>query len=96
LDVCAEGASPDVAALAQGLDDRDRRLLLEIAFESSPLGAVWEEAQSCLDVLHRRRAEEELAAVQRQIEAQPASGPAQGEDMRRLLARKQELRQRLA
>jgi hypothetical protein len=38
-----------------------------------------------------------LAAVQRQIEAQPASASAsaQGEDMRRLLARKQELRQRL-
>lgn len=95
LEACTEGASPDVAALAQGLDDRDRRLLLEIAFESSPLGTAWEEAQSCLDVLHRRRAEEELAAVQRQIEAQPASGPVQGEDLRQLLARKQELRQRL-
>jgi DNA primase len=99
MEVCAEGVSPDVAALAQSLDDRDRRMLLEIAFESSPQGAVWEEAQSCLDVLHRRRAEEELAAVQRQIEAQPVSGSAsggQGEDLRRLLARKQELRQRLS
>jgi DNA primase len=96
LDACAAGASPDVAALAQTLDDRDRRLLLEIAFENSPLSAAWEEAQSCLDVLQRRRTEEELAAVQRQIEAQPATGSAQGENMRRLLARKQELRQRLA
>ncbi len=66
-------------------------MLLEIAFESSPQGAVWEEAESCLEVLHRRRAEEELAAVQRQIEAQPASAASgQGEDMRRLLEQKLE------
>jgi DNA primase len=97
IEACAEGKSPDVAALAQGLDDRDRRILLEIAFESSPQGAAWEEAESCLEVLRRRQAEEELAAVQRQIEAQPASAAlGQGDDMRRLLARKQELRQRLA
>ena len=91
MEACAKGMSPDVAALAQGLDDRDRRMLLEIAFESSPQGAVWEEAESCLEVLHRRRAEEELAAVQRQIEAQPASA-ASGldEDMRRLLEQKLE------
>ena len=95
MEVCAEGKAPDVAALAQGLEDRDRRILLEIAFESSPLGAVWEEAESCLEVLHGRRAEEELAAVQRQIEAQSAPAAAQGDEMRRLLVRKQELRQRL-
>ena len=35
--------------------------------------ATWEEAESCLEVLRRRKAEEELAAVQRQIEAQPAA-----------------------
>jgi DNA primase len=95
MEADTEGRAPDVATLAQGLDERDRRTLLEIAFENSPQGsAEWEEAESCLEVLRRRRAEEELAAVQRQIEAQPASG--QGEDLRRLLARKQELRQRLA
>jgi DNA primase len=92
MEACAEGASPDVAALAQGLDDRDRRMLLEIAFESSPQGAAWEEAESCLEVLYRKRTEEELAAVQRQIEA----GSGRGEELRQLLARKQELRQRLA
>jgi DNA primase len=91
LEACAEGRTPDVAAVAQGLGERDRRVLLEIAFESAPDGG-WEEAQSCLEVLQRRRMEEELAAVQREIEAQPAAGS----DLRRLLARKQELRQRLA
>jgi hypothetical protein len=90
MEACAKGMSPDVAALAQGLDDRDRRMLLEIAFENSPLSAAWEEAESCLEVLQRKRTEEELAAVQRQIES------GSGEDLRRLLARKQELRQRLA
>jgi DNA primase len=90
MEACAGGASPDVAALAQGLEDRDRRMLLEIAFENSPLSAAWEEAESCLEVLQRKRTEEELAAVQRQIES------GSGEDLRRLLARKQELRQRLA
>jgi len=95
LEACAEGQLPDVAALAQALEDRDRRLLLEIAFEGSP-GTGWEEAESCLEVLHRRRAEEELAAVQRQIEAQPVAAAGQGDDLRQLLVRKQELRRRLS
>jgi DNA primase len=92
LEASVEGRTPDVAAVAQGLEERDRRVLLEIAFEGAPHGAGWEEAESCLEVLQRRRMEEELAAVQREIEAQPAAGA----DLRRLLARKQELRQRLA
>jgi DNA primase len=96
IDACAAGNAPDVAVLAQGLEDRDRRLLLEIAFESSPESATWEEAASCLDVLRRRLLKEELAALQRQIEAHPASGVGQPEALRELLARKQELRQRLA
>ena len=84
MEACVEGATPDVAALSQGLDDRDRRILLEIAFESSPQGAVWEEAESCLEVLHRRRAEGGWQR-KRQIEAQPAFRPAA--EMR--MARKQ-------
>jgi DNA primase len=90
LEACAEGKLPDVAALAQGLEDRDRRMLLEIAFEGSP-GTGWEEAESCLEVLRRRQAEEELAAVQRQMAA-----AGQGEESSRLLARKLELRRRLS
>jgi len=44
--------------------------------------------------LRRRRAEEELATVQRQIETQAAVAGSSGE-LRRLLERKQELRRRL-
>ncbi len=90
---CESGERPDAATLAMSLEDRDRRLLFEIAFEAAA-APTWEEAESCLTVLRRRRAEEELAAVQRQIETQAAVAGSSGE-MRRLLERKQELRRRL-
>jgi DNA primase len=90
---CESGARPDAASLAMALEDRDRRLLFEIAFETGA-PPTWEEAESCLLVLRRRRAEEELATVQRQIETQAAVAGSSGE-MRRLLERKQELRRRL-
>jgi DNA primase len=77
----------DVAA---ALEDRDRRLFFEILFEDSG-ELTWEEAESCVEALHHRRAEKELAEVQRSIEANP-SGP----EMRGLLERKQELMRRLA
>ncbi|MFY9584352.1 MAG: DNA primase [Candidatus Acidiferrales bacterium] len=93
LEVCRTGERPDSAALANTLDEKDRRLLFEIVFEPAA-EPTWEEAESCLRVLRRRQAEEELAAVQKQIEERPAA-PGDGE-LRRLLARKQELRQRLA
>jgi DNA primase len=91
---CETGERPDAAALAMALEDRDRRLLFEIAFETGA-APTWEEAESCLAVLRRRRAEEELSSVQRQIETQSAVPNSSGE-MRRLLERKQELRRRLA
>ena len=91
----AEGVRPDAAALALSLEDRDRRLLFEIAFETAA-PPTWEEAQSCLAVLRRRRAEEELSVVQKQIESfAAATSAAAGGDLRRLLERKQELRRRL-
>jgi DNA primase len=93
VEACESGARPDAATLAPALEERDRRLLFEIAFESAA-PSTWEEAQSCLAVLRRRRAEEELAGVQRQIESQAAAAGASGE-MRKLLERKQELRRRL-
>ncbi|HEX4643824.1 MAG TPA: DNA primase [Candidatus Acidoferrales bacterium] len=96
IEACATGNRPDAAALALSLDGRDRRLLFEIAFETAA-PPTWPEAQSCLEVLRRRRAEEELSAVQRQIESfAAAAGAAAGGELRRLLERKQELRRRLS
>jgi DNA primase len=95
LDACAAGERPDVESMAASLEDKDRRLLFEIAFEGTA-DAEWPEAESCLDVLRLRRAEEELGAVQRQIEAQPASAGDGHQEMGRLLERKLELRRRLS
>jgi DNA primase len=95
VEACATGVRPDAAELALALEDRDRRLLFEIAFESGA-PPTWEEAQSCLLVLRRRRAEEELSTVQKQIESfAAAAGAGAGGELRRLLERKQELRRRL-
>src|SRR5215470_6870444 len=60
----------EVAAV---LDERDRRLLFEILFEEAS-EPTWEEALSCVETLQQRQAEQELAEVQRSIEANPA-GP---------------------
>jgi DNA primase len=95
IEACATGVRPDAAELALALEERDRRLLFEIAFESAA-PPTWEEAQSCLAVLRRRRAEEELSTVQKQIESfAAAAGAGAGGELRRLLERKQELRRRL-
>ncbi len=91
VEACASGERPDAAALAMALEDRDRRLLFEIAFESAA-PPTWEEAESCLAVLRRRRADQELAALMRQIEEQSAAKGASGE-MVRLLERMQELQE---
>jgi DNA primase len=72
------------------LDERDRRLFFEILFEPAQEGS-WEEAESCLEALHRRQIEKELQRVQRDIEALPA-----GQSLRELLGRKQELLKRLS
>jgi DNA primase len=95
VETCATGVRPDAAELALSLEERDRRLLFEIAIESAA-PPTWEEAQSCLAVLRRRRAEEELTTVQKQIESfAAAAGAGAGGELRRLLERKQELRRRL-
>jgi DNA primase len=72
------------------LEDRDRRIFFEILFEEANEG-TWEEAESCMEALHGRQIEQELAQVQREIENRPTA-----EAMRGLLARKQELMKRRA
>ena len=72
------------------LEDRDRRIFFEILFEEANQG-TWEEAESCMEALHGRQIEQELAQVQREIENSPTA-----EAMRGLLARKQELMKRRA
>jgi len=84
------GESVQATEVAAALEERDRRMLFEILFEESN-ELTWEEAESCVEALHHRRAERELSDVQRSIEASPA-----GQDLRALLERKQELMKRLA
>jgi DNA primase len=86
---CESGERPDAASLALALEDRDRRLLFEIAFETAA-APTWEGAESCLMVLRRRRVEEEFAAVMKQIGEQSAAEGASGE-LLRLLERAREL-----
>jgi DNA primase len=76
--------------IGANLEERDRRVFFEILFEDAQ-EPTWEEAESCLEALKRRQIEQELAKVQRRIEANPS-----GAGLRELLERKQELMKRLA
>jgi DNA primase len=91
----APGAPPEATSIAPKLEEYDRGVLFEIAFDSGA-AASWEEAESCLEVLRRRKSEEELASVQRQIEACGSGSGANGNELRVLQERKLELRRRLA
>jgi len=71
-------------------EDRDRRVFFEILFEDAQ-EPTWEEAESCLEALRRKQIEQELAKLQRTIEANPS-----GASLRELLERKQELMKQLA
>jgi DNA primase len=87
----ARAAEPvDAAAIANELADRDRQLLFEIVFEDSS-EAIWEEAESCLNVLRSRRVQQELSELQKQIESKPST-----EELARLLKRRIELQRHLA
>ncbi|MGH9736845.1 MAG: DNA primase [Candidatus Acidiferrales bacterium] len=81
---------PDPVALSTALDDRDRRLLYEILFESAPEPS-WEAAESCLDVLRDRKIAAELADLEGKIRSQPAK-----DELNNLLRRKKELQVELA
>jgi len=84
------GQPVQATEVAAALEERDKRLLYEILLEEAS-EPTWEEAQSCIETLQQRQAEQELAEVQRSIEANPA-----GEALRELLTRKQQLMRRLA
>ncbi len=88
--VAKAGERSDPATFAEALDERDRRVLFEIFFESFS-EHTWEEAESCLSVLRGRRVEQELAELQKQIESKPPS-----EELRRIITRRLELQKLLA
>src|SRR5580658_7702515 len=84
------GEPPDPSTFAEALDERDRRVLFEIFFESFS-EHTWEEAESCLGVLRGRRVEQELAELQKQLELKPPSA-----ELRRIITRRLELQKLLA
>jgi DNA primase len=81
---------PDAAALGVSLEEKDRRLLFEILFESLP-EPTWGDAASCLDFLRSRHLEQELAELQKQLEAKPSP-----DELRRIVTRRLELQKLLA
>lgn len=90
ISALAAGEVPDASALSSRLDDKDRRLIFEILFEALPEG-TWDDAESCLNFLRNLPVTEELATLQRQIEAAP---PA--DEMKRLIVRRMELLRQLS
>lgn len=93
LEAVSSERSPatDLAAIGESLEERDRNLLFELAFEAGA-EPTWEEAESCLAVLERRRLEGELRTVQQEIEALRSQSGADNAALMRLLERKQTLR----
>src|SRR5579862_6179347 len=65
LEACAGGAKPDLNPLAESLEEKDRRLLFEIAFGGT-LETTWEEAEDCLRVLRVAQLRPQLRALQEQ------------------------------
>jgi DNA primase len=88
--IAKSGESADPSTFAEALDERDRRVLFEIFFESFS-EHTWEEAQSCLGVLRSRRLEQELAELQKQLESKPPAA-----ELRRIITRRLELQKLLA
>jgi DNA primase len=79
------GERPDATAVAGEISEKDRSLFFEILFETSA-EATWEAAESCLRALGNRRAGQELAELQKKIEANPPL-----DELEQLLVRKQTL-----
>jgi hypothetical protein len=93
--VPSNGSAEELTTLGERLEERDRRLLFDLAFEAAAEPS-WEEAESCLAVLRRRQFEAELRAVQAEIEALKNQGTGSGAggkaELLRLLEKKQTLR----
>ena len=88
--IAKAGERSDPATFAESLDERDRRVLFEIFFESFS-EHTWEEAESCLGVLRSRRVEQELPELQKKLESKPPT-----EELRRIITRRLELQKLLA
>jgi DNA primase len=88
--IAKAGEPSDAPSFAAALDEKDRRLLFAVLFETS-VEHTWEEAESCLRVLRNRRVEEELFDLQKRIETKLPS-----EELGRLLTRRLELQKKLA
>jgi DNA primase len=88
--IAKAGERSDPATFAEALDERDRRVLFEIFFESFS-EHTWEEAESCLAVLRSRRLEQELGELQKQLESNPST-----DELRRIITRRLELQKLLA
>jgi DNA primase len=84
---------PDPSALGEALEERYRRLLFEVLFDSGP-ELTWETAESCLDFLRSRKMVSRLTELERKIQSQPSPSQLvellrEKEKLRRELARKQ-------
>jgi DNA primase len=84
------GAAPDPAALAEALEEKDSRTLFGILFEQGA-EATQAEVDSCLCALQRRKIEDELSVIQKQLE-----GPLGPPELREWLGRKQRLQRDLS
>jgi DNA primase len=84
------GEKPDLTVLAEALEEKDQRILFDIAFKSTS-EPTWEEAESCLSALRNSRDKRRLADLQQQIESK--ASPA---DLARLLGQRLELQKKLA
>jgi DNA primase len=84
------GEAPDPATLAAALEEKDRRVLFDVLFESAP-DPTWEAAESCLEFLRDRRITEQIAELETKIQAQPPT-----DELMPLLREKEELRRHLA
>jgi DNA primase len=86
------GEQPQPLAIAEMLNDRERKLFFEILFEQKDASeATEQEANNCLQALRRRRIQQDLTEVQQMLLRAPACGP----ETNALLEKKQELQRRL-